>query len=80
MCFVQAGSPVKADAPLFKLDDRDLQAELAVRRTASQTAQENLVRLMHMPRQEDIPPVEARVKEAEAVLADTKTNWLWLRV
>lgn len=71
---VRGGSTVKADDPLFKLDDRDLQAELAVRRAALQTAQENLVRLMHMPRQEDVPPVEARVKEAEAVLADTKNQ------
>src|SRR5262245_64381971 len=72
--FVQVGSAVKAEEPLFKLDDRDLQAELAVRRTALQTAQENLARLTHMPRQEDIPPAEARVKEAEAALADTQNQ------
>ena len=72
--FVQVGSPVKAEAPLFRLDDRDLQAELAVRRAALQTVQENLARLMHLPRQEDIPPAEARVREAEVALADTQNQ------
>jgi multidrug resistance efflux pump len=72
--FVQVGSAVKAAEPLFKLDDRDLQAELAVRRTAVQTVQENLTRLMHLPRQEDIPPAVARVQETEAALADAQNQ------
>lgn len=71
---VHVGSTVQAGEPLFRLDDRDVQAELAVRRTAWQTAQAQLERLMHWPRAEDFPPAEARVKEAEAALADAKTQ------
>ncbi|MGE3538943.1 MAG: HlyD family secretion protein [Candidatus Tectimicrobiota bacterium] len=72
--FVQVGSTVRAGEPLFTLDDRELQAELTVRRTALHTAQEQLSRLQHWPRAEDFPPAEARVKEAEAALADARAQ------
>lgn len=72
--FVQVGSAVTRGAVLFVLDDRDLQADLAVRRMALQTAQEHLARLTSLPRQEDIPPMEARLKEMEAAMADTKNQ------
>ena len=36
--FVKVGDHVKAGAPLFKVDDRDLQAELAVRKAALESA------------------------------------------
>lgn len=70
--FVMVGSTVKAGAPLFKLDDRALRAELAVRQTVLQQAQEKLTRLRDLPRPEEVPPAEARVQEAEASLADMK--------
>jgi len=69
---VTVGSTVKAGDPLFKLDDRALRAELAVRQTTLAQAQEKLARLVSMPRPEEIPPAEARVREAEASLADLK--------
>jgi HlyD family secretion protein len=72
--FRQVGERVQTGDPLFKLDDRDLRAELAVRRTTLQTAQETLARLTRLPRPEDVPPAEARVKEAEASLADAKNQ------
>jgi len=71
---VSVGSQVNAGDPLFKLDDRSLQAELAVRRTALQVAQVQLERLQSQPRPEDVPPAEARVKEADASLADLKNQ------
>ena len=37
--FVKVGDVVKAGAPLFKVDDRDLQAELAVRQAAVKSAE-----------------------------------------
>lgn len=36
--FAQVGEQVKAGAPLFKVDDRDLQAELEVRRASAKSA------------------------------------------
>lgn len=69
---VTVGSTVKAGDPLFKLDDRALRAELAVRQTALAQAREKLDRLIGMPRPEEIPPATARVQEAEASLADLK--------
>lgn len=72
---VRVGSSVKAGEPLFKLDSRDVQADLAVRHAALQVAQEQLARLTQLPRAEDIPPAEARVKEAEVALADAKQHW-----
>lgn len=68
--FVKAGDRVAKGAPLFKIDDRSLRAELAMREAAVQVASSSLQRLQSLPRAEDIPPVEARVREAEADLAD----------
>jgi HlyD family secretion protein len=65
---------VQVGDPLFKLDDRNLKAELAVRQTALQQAKEKLARLKSMPRPEEIPEAQARVKEAEAALADVKNQ------
>ena len=40
--FVKVGDQVKAGAPLFKVDDRDLQAELEVRQAAAKSAAANV--------------------------------------
>src|SRR5918993_1792492 len=40
--FVKVGDQVKAGAPLFKVDDRDLLAELEVRRAAAKSAAANV--------------------------------------
>lgn len=71
---VKVGAKVRPGDPLFRLDDRDLKAELAVRKAALQNAKERLARLQSLPRPEDVPPAEARVKEAEANLADQKNH------
>jgi HlyD family secretion protein len=70
--FVRPGTPVKAGDPLFRIDDRDLRAELGVRQAALSLAKEKLQRLASMPRPEDIPPVEAKVLEAKASFEDLK--------
>ena len=72
---VQVGDAVKQDQPLFKITDRALNAELAVRKAALATAQAKLKRLQSMPRPEEIPPAEAKVKEAEANLARSRELW-----
>lgn len=71
---VQAGDQVKAGQPLFQLDDRDLRAELALRQAAVGVAEARLARLAASPRQEELPPLRARVNEAEAQLADANTQ------
>lgn len=67
---VKAGDRVAAGQPLFTLDDRDLQAELGVRRAALAVARQRLARLQAQPRAEEIPPLEAKLREAEAALGD----------
>src|SRR6185503_2700623 len=71
---VKVGDEVDAGAPLFKLDDRDLKAEAAVRRTTLQSARARLDRLKALPRPEDIPPAVARLNAAEAQLEDFKNQ------
>lgn len=70
----QVGTAVKKGDPLFKLDDRTQQAELAARRAALAAAQAKLAQLKSMPRPEEVPLAEARVKQAEVQLADMKNS------
>jgi HlyD family secretion protein len=65
---VKVGDKVSAGDLLFRLDDRDRQADLTVRRAELAAAQSTLARLEQMPRAEDIPLSEARVKRFEADL------------
>ena len=75
---VKVGDEVEAGAPLFRLDDRDTRAELAVRKAAVGAAKAKLERLKSAPRAEELPSVEARVVAAEAVLADLRNQvTLW---
>jgi multidrug efflux pump subunit AcrA (membrane-fusion protein) len=71
---VKVGDEVQAGAPLFRLDDRDLRAEAAVRKAALQSARARLDRLRVSPRPEEVPPAEARVVAAEAQLADFRNQ------
>jgi multidrug efflux pump subunit AcrA (membrane-fusion protein) len=69
---VKVGDAVKAGESLFKLDDRDLQAELTVRQAAVLSAQATLQKLKNSPRPEEIPVAEAKVAEAQAALTNAK--------
>ncbi|WP_428303589.1 HlyD family secretion protein [Lacipirellula sp.] len=60
------GAQVAAGDVLFRLDDRQLQAELAVQKSLLAEAEATLGRWQQMPRQEDVPPSEARVKKFQA--------------
>ena len=68
--YIKAGDKVRSGDPLFSMDDRDLQAELAAREKVLMLAKTRLGRLESLPRPEDIPPAEARIREAEAALGD----------
>lgn len=68
----RVGDRVKKGEPLFRIDDRDLTAELQTREAALLAAQAQLRRLVQMPRPEDVPPAEAAVEEARAKLLDAE--------
>ena len=68
--YVKAGDHVSQGQKLFSIDDRDLQAELGLRRSSLAMAQAKLDKLLRSPRPEEIPPAEAKVKEAEELYRD----------
>jgi HlyD family secretion protein len=67
---VKAGDHVRKGARLFSLDDRDLQAELALRKSSLFLSETRLEKLAMSPRPEDLPPAEAKVREAEQLYQD----------
>lgn len=70
--YVSEGEWVKKGQPLFRLDDRELNADLRVRVAMQAAAEAQLKRLIAAPRTEDIPPAEAAVEEAKARLASSE--------
>src|SRR5499425_1689636 len=72
--YVKAGDHVQKGQKLFSLDDRDLQADLAVKRTALNNARAQLAKLIAEPRPEELPPLEAKVTEAKAMVADAEVQ------
>jgi HlyD family secretion protein len=71
----RVGDKVQAGDPLFRLDDRPLRAELAVRRALLADAEADLTRLKSMPRVEELPAAEARVRETQADWDNLKQQW-----
>ena len=65
----QAGTHVKAGQPLFRVDDRHLQAQLKVAQAQLSMAQSRLAKLEMVPRPEELPPSLAEVKAAAANVA-----------
>src|SRR5882672_9967129 len=58
---VVVNQDVKKGDVLFRLDDRDLQAEKKIRETAVLSAQRKMAKLVAAPRPEDVPPAEEAV-------------------
>lgn len=79
--FVKVDSPIygpkgtEPGTPLFRLDDRQLQAELRIREAEWESTKASLRKLEKMPRPEEVLPLEARVREAEATLNDAKDQY-----
>lgn len=69
------GQRVTKGAVLFRLDDRDLQAQRKVMAAALISAERKLEKLRHSPRPEDVPPLEAKVAEMRAALADADSQY-----
>jgi HlyD family secretion protein len=60
------GKQVNAGEPLFRVDDRQLRAQLTVQQANLAAARSQLAKLEQMPRREEIPAARARVQAAEA--------------
>lgn len=64
--FVYAGDWVKKGDPLFKLNTEQLEASLKESEAALSTAEAEYKRQLDLPRPEDVPIYEARVKQAQS--------------
>lgn len=71
----RVGQRVSAGDPLFRLDDRELSAELSIRKSMLASAEAELTRLRAMPRQEELPQAEARIREAQADWENWEQQW-----
>lgn len=69
---VVAGDSVRAGEPLFAIDDRELQAELDLKRQMLAAAEARLERLRAGTRPEDLPPARARVEAARVGVERTQ--------
>ena len=65
---VKVGDEVVPNQPLFRLDDRQLQGELAVKRAMVSQSKSELIRLEAEPRKEKIPVIVAQVNAARAAV------------
>ncbi|MDB5351537.1 MAG: multidrug resistance efflux pump [Planctomycetota bacterium] len=83
--FVKVHDAVKIGTPLFRTDDRNLQAELIVRQANMDAAKAQFERIKAAPQaQQDIPTAQAAVEEArarfrEAEVVSTRTSNLFGR-
>jgi multidrug resistance efflux pump len=62
----RVGTKVHAGQPLFRVDDRQLKAQLRVAEAQLAAAQASLEKLRQQPRPEELPPSLANVKSAAA--------------
>ena len=76
---VHVGDTVRPGQALFRLDDRQLRAELTVRQAFLESAQATLDKLESTPRPEELPPLRARVAEMVAGLDDQTKQLARLR-
>src|SRR5215212_9552709 len=75
---VKVGDRVTKGQPLFQIRNFTQKAELAQAQSALMLAEAKLHKLEQSPRPEEIPPAEAKLKEAEAGLADARKQLeLW---
>jgi len=72
---VSVGQKVKKGDVLFRLESRDLQADLASRIVAYQDAVARLQKLEALPRKEDVAAVEAQLKNGQIELEQAKSQY-----
>ena len=68
--FVDVGQEIVRGTKLFKIDDRNLVAELEVQKKNQAAMEADLARLQKLPRNEQIPVAQAVVAEAKAILTE----------
>ena len=66
----EIGKVLREGTVLFRLDDRNLKAELEVKKAMLAAAKASLTRLENMPRPEEVKPLEANLKMIEAGLIE----------
>src|SRR3569623_2754026 len=71
----QVGTRVDAGTPLFRVDDRHLRAQLAVAEARRASAAAQLKKLDQLPRPEELPPAEARVRSAKAAADQARDDY-----
>jgi HlyD family secretion protein len=62
------GEPVKKGQPLFRVDDRQLKAQLAYQKASLEWAKAQLAKLEQMPRKEELDISKAKVETAQAAV------------
>jgi HlyD family secretion protein len=67
---VDVGDKVEAGQPLFRLDARRLEADLLRAEAGTGSGRAEIARWEALPREEDLPPLEAGVVRAEALVRD----------
>jgi HlyD family secretion protein len=72
--YVRKGEKVEAGAALFRIDDRELRAQLGVREAELVSERAQLHKLVVAPRPEDIPPLRAAVDETKAKMNDAEAT------
>lgn len=72
---VKVGQKVRTGDPLLRLDDRATRAELAIRRAMLRDAEADLARINALPRPEELPISEARVRETQADWVNLEQQW-----
>ncbi|MBL8821223.1 MAG: efflux RND transporter periplasmic adaptor subunit [Planctomycetia bacterium] len=72
---VKVGQKVQQGQPLFTVDNRHLEAQKKARESELLSAQAQLDKLMSMPRPEEIPVKQAKLREAQANLSDQELLW-----
>jgi len=68
--FVRVGQKIHPGDPLFQLDVRQQKADIEVKLAELAAARAEAERLDEMPRPEDVPPIVAQRKQAEAVVTE----------
>jgi multidrug resistance efflux pump len=71
----KAGQQVTVGAPLFRIDDRHLKAQLGVAQAELRSAKARLKRLQDQPRPEELPPSSAKVRAAAAKTARLRDDY-----
>ncbi|HEY1064634.1 MAG TPA: efflux RND transporter periplasmic adaptor subunit, partial [Pirellulales bacterium] len=72
---VKVGDELEAGAPLFKIDDRQVKADLKSRHANLAAAKAELSKLESQPRPEELPAALAKVNEAKASLEEQRSNY-----